>query len=379
MAVTHTIPFLNTPRVHLVSTLLGLLAVLVLFAVLTILNVYKLDDDQVVVDERANISSLSNEVTDVYQQFVNTRRHLGDQYYLAVEPSIRKLKERYQFCTSFLRAPSSDPGMNAQIEERMRHLKASISSISSSSKEDLPNLVIDIDESQTNAANDGAARAPARKGLTFKYEHRYRSFNVPAVRRASAANAKQCAYCEAAIMISRIGALGKFDKAGAQRYVSDYKELLKNEPDSGEALMALAMLFDLGIHDFASQARRSAAGGRPAQSRQRGDKGRRPTARPKQTDEERTRDTSGQAEAAPNTNRDEDGREPPPPRRARTRRGANDDRTNDRGNAGSRPPQSNRGTDTAPPRHNPKRRTNTDEEKESRQSGRERNRNHGAR
>jgi tetratricopeptide (TPR) repeat protein len=67
-------------------------------------------------------------------------------------------------------------------------------------------------------------------------------------------SANKCGYCEAEFIITSIASLDRFDKAGINKYISHYKSLLKDEPDSGELNLAMGICnLDLGLYDLATK------------------------------------------------------------------------------------------------------------------------------
>ena len=66
--------------------------------------------------------------------------------------------------------------------------------------------------------------------------------------------ASKCGYCEAEFIITSIASLDRFDRTGINKYISHYKSLLKNEPDSGELNLAMGICnLDLGLYDLAAK------------------------------------------------------------------------------------------------------------------------------
>ena len=51
----------------------------------------------------------------------------------------------------------------------------------------------------------------------------------------------KCDYCEARFMVISLANLARFDKAGVNKYISQYKELLKANPDDGELNCAMGI------------------------------------------------------------------------------------------------------------------------------------------
>lgn len=121
--ITHTVPFLNSPGTHLLSALGGLLPMLALTGTLLVLNIWQRERDDTIRTERASLASMGAEVAEIYHGFVNSRPHLEAATYAAVEPILKKIKERFQFCTPFHRQPSGAPQLNEQIQDHLAMLR----------------------------------------------------------------------------------------------------------------------------------------------------------------------------------------------------------------------------------------------------------------
>lgn len=64
----------------------------------------------------------------------------------------------------------------------------------------------------------------------------------------------KCEYCEAEFIVTSLAYLDKFDKAGINKYVNHYKQLLKDNPDDGELNCAMGICYlDLGLYDMANR------------------------------------------------------------------------------------------------------------------------------
>ena len=65
-------------------------------------------------------------------------------------------------------------------------------------------------------------------------------------------SASKCEYCQAEFIVTSLASLDKFDKAGTNKYVNHYKQLLKDNPDNGELNCAMGICYlDLGLYDLA--------------------------------------------------------------------------------------------------------------------------------
>jgi tetratricopeptide (TPR) repeat protein len=64
----------------------------------------------------------------------------------------------------------------------------------------------------------------------------------------------KCEYCEAEFLVTTLSYLDKFDKAGINKYINHYKQLLKDNPDDGELNCAMGICYlDLRLYDLASK------------------------------------------------------------------------------------------------------------------------------
>lgn len=65
-------------------------------------------------------------------------------------------------------------------------------------------------------------------------------------------NINKCEYCDAEFIITSLAHLDKFDKAGINKYINNYKQLLKNDPNNGEYNCAMGICYlDLKLYDLA--------------------------------------------------------------------------------------------------------------------------------
>lgn len=65
-------------------------------------------------------------------------------------------------------------------------------------------------------------------------------------------SAGRCEYCQAEFIVTSLSSLDGFDKAGTDKYVNHYKQLLRDNPDDGELNYAMGICYlDLGLCDLA--------------------------------------------------------------------------------------------------------------------------------
>jgi hypothetical protein len=142
--ITHTVPFFNSPGGHIASIMIGILPCAFLLGTMLVLNSYQSSQNENIVRERANLSHLAAGVTEIYQQFLNNRRCLSEPDYIGTEPQLKKLKERFQFCTPFDRSPPGDPGIAADIQNQITSLAQSVRALTSAPKEELNSIAQSI-------------------------------------------------------------------------------------------------------------------------------------------------------------------------------------------------------------------------------------------
>jgi hypothetical protein len=136
MLVTHTVPFLDTPRSHMLSAMLGLLPFLALMGVLFVLNTWQGEQTEIIRAERADLALNGAEVAEIYHAFVECHSHIGEAAYHAIEPVLKKLKERLQFCTPFHRQPAGAPQMGEEIKQRLTLLRELVGGLPQEGKSD---------------------------------------------------------------------------------------------------------------------------------------------------------------------------------------------------------------------------------------------------
>jgi len=67
-------------------------------------------------------------------------------------------------------------------------------------------------------------------------------------------SAGRCEYCEAEFLVTSLAYLDRFDKAGINKYINHYKQLLESSPGNGELNCAMGICYlDLGLYDLASK------------------------------------------------------------------------------------------------------------------------------
>lgn len=90
--------------------------------VVVVLNAHKKAEDSAVQKERSELVNLAVAVQEIYQSFTNCREFLDIESYRDVEQDIRKLKEKFQFCTPFTRSNGEVAQLEKQIHEHIETL-----------------------------------------------------------------------------------------------------------------------------------------------------------------------------------------------------------------------------------------------------------------
>lgn len=145
-AITHAVPFFNSPGAHVASIMIGILPCAFLLGTMLVLNSYQSSQNEKIVRERANLAYLASGVTEIYQEFLNNRRCLSEPDYIGTEPQLKKLKERFQFCTPFDRSPPGDPGIAADIQNHIASLAESVRALTSTPKEEVNSIAQSIQQ-----------------------------------------------------------------------------------------------------------------------------------------------------------------------------------------------------------------------------------------
>ena len=145
-AITHAVPFFNSPGAHVASIMFGILPCAFLLGTMLVLNSYQSSQNETIVRERANLVKLAAGVTEIYQQFVNNRPRLVEPDYIGIEPQLKKLKERFQFCTPFDRITPDNPEIGAEIQKQIASLEQSVRALPSAPKEELNSLTHSIQQ-----------------------------------------------------------------------------------------------------------------------------------------------------------------------------------------------------------------------------------------
>lgn len=138
--------FIDSPKAYFSTITIESLFFLILLGSIIVLNAFKKIEDTTIESERRNLINLSMTVQEVYQNFLNHRAFLDSQTYRDIEAKIRKLKEKFQFCTPFGRPNSEVSNIEDEIQNQILSLGKIIGDIHSKTKEELEKLIKDIED-----------------------------------------------------------------------------------------------------------------------------------------------------------------------------------------------------------------------------------------
>lgn len=126
--LTHTLPFMDSLRTQLLTVGLGLVPFLALMGAIFVLNVWQSGQSDAIRAERADLLTLAARVTKIHHHFTDAHRKMDTASFARAESLLRKLKERFSFCTPFHRQPPAVPDIGRQIEQRIDSLEEAVHS-----------------------------------------------------------------------------------------------------------------------------------------------------------------------------------------------------------------------------------------------------------
>jgi len=92
---------IGSPKAYFIALTIESVIFLTVLGFIIMLNAYKKREDTTIQREAAELTKLSVRVQEIYQDFVNRRGLLDIRTYGDIESDLRKLKEKFQFCTPF--------------------------------------------------------------------------------------------------------------------------------------------------------------------------------------------------------------------------------------------------------------------------------------
>lgn len=138
--------FINSPKAYFTAITVESVLFLILLGSIIVLNPFKKEEDAVIESERRSLISLSVTAQEIYQNFLNYRSFFDNQTYRDIEAKIRKLKERFQFCTPFGRSNSGVSEIEEDIHNQITSLSKMIDDIPSKPKEELEKVIEDVED-----------------------------------------------------------------------------------------------------------------------------------------------------------------------------------------------------------------------------------------
>lgn len=136
--------FVSSPKAYCTALTVETLFFLILLSSVVVLNLYKKVEDTEIERERKRLIDISVKVQEIYQNFLNCKEFFTIQDFRDVEKDIRKLKEKFQFCTPFGRSNSEVANLEEEIQNQIVSLDKLILTISSTKKEELGRLFENI-------------------------------------------------------------------------------------------------------------------------------------------------------------------------------------------------------------------------------------------
>lgn len=135
----------NSPETYFIFVIVESLIFLLLFGILVIINAQKKSEDIVIHEERKSLIDLSISVQKIYQNFLNSKNSVDLEIYREIEPMMRKLKERFQFCTPFGHGHSDNiSSLEQEIKQKIDRLSTLVNLLSYGTKSTANTLSIEI-------------------------------------------------------------------------------------------------------------------------------------------------------------------------------------------------------------------------------------------
>ena len=134
--------FISSPKAYFTVLTVESLIFFIVLGLIVILNKYKKVEDIRIEEEKRGLANLFVEVQGLHQNFLNCKESLDIQTYREIEIDLRKLKERFQFCTPFGRSNSKEVvEIEKEIQSRIASLGNLVVKIPSAKKEELEKMI----------------------------------------------------------------------------------------------------------------------------------------------------------------------------------------------------------------------------------------------
>lgn len=136
--------FVSSPKAYFTTLTVESLVFLIILGSIIVLNAYRKKEDTGMEKEGEELIDISLKVQEIYQNFLNCKEFFAIQDFRDVETSVRKLKEKFQFCTPFGRSNSGVADLEEKIQNQIVSLGKLVSTIHSSKEEELGELLENI-------------------------------------------------------------------------------------------------------------------------------------------------------------------------------------------------------------------------------------------
>ncbi len=135
----------NSPETYFIFVIVESLIFLLLFGVLVVINAQKKSEDITIHEERKSLIDLSVSVQKIHQNFLNNKNSIDLETYHEIEPLIRKLKERFQFCTPFGHGRSDiTSSLEQEIKQNIDRLSTLVDILPTGTKSTANILAVEI-------------------------------------------------------------------------------------------------------------------------------------------------------------------------------------------------------------------------------------------
>ena len=135
---------ISSPTAYYIALVINTLVFLLIASPIIFLNVYKKTEDINIRKENKGLIDHYVSVQEVYQGFQNSKEMLDIHTYRDIDIDLRKLKERFQYCTPFGRSNMRAANIEKDIQSRLSILNELIVKLSTASENEKKCLLEDI-------------------------------------------------------------------------------------------------------------------------------------------------------------------------------------------------------------------------------------------
>lgn len=133
----------NSPETYFIFVIVESLIFLLLFGVLVVINAQKKSEDITIHEERKGLIDLSVSVQKIHQNFLNSKNSMDLEIYREIEPMMRKLKERFQFCTPFGHSNTTSL-LEQEIKQKIDRLSTLVEILPAGTKSTANTLTVEV-------------------------------------------------------------------------------------------------------------------------------------------------------------------------------------------------------------------------------------------